>query len=98
VSPEDFADHPVSLAEARSDRTASAKDWTPRDALIAMLRSIDRGETKPEVLVIAFREGGGLIGYSVASPSFALTIGTLELAKHALVAACGPEPVVGPAS
>ena len=47
-----YADVPVSIAEARSDRTAKSNDWTPRDALISMLRQIDRKEIAPDQLVI----------------------------------------------
>jgi len=78
---ETFADHPVSLAEIKSDRSRSAKDWTPRDALIAVLRLIDRGELHPDVLVISFREkhadGETTTGYRSASPDGHTSIGVL---------------------
>lgn len=47
-----FEEAPVSLSEVRSDRTNCAGDWTPRDALVAMLRQVDRGERKPVDLII----------------------------------------------
>lgn len=49
---QDFKDHPKSFTELRSEREDDAKIWTPRDVLIAMLRRIDSGEAKPDVLVV----------------------------------------------
>jgi hypothetical protein len=54
--PETFADHPESIAEIRSDKTANGADWTPRDALISVLRQIDRGEINPSALIIAYHD------------------------------------------
>lgn len=82
---DDFSNHPVSISEARSDRSQSSRDWTPRDALIDLLRKIDRGEETPAVLVIVWREASGTVGFSAASPSIALSVGTIELAKHAMI-------------
>lgn len=36
---DDFANHPKSITEIKSDRSNSAKDWTPRDVLIDVLRA-----------------------------------------------------------
>ena len=40
---ETFKDHPLTIGEIRSDKSGNAKDWTPREALIDMLRQIDNG-------------------------------------------------------
>ena len=38
-----FKDYPPTIGEIRSDKSGNAKDWTPREALIDMLRQIDNG-------------------------------------------------------
>lgn len=50
-----FKNHPESIAERKSEKTMDAADWTPRDALISMLRRIDNGE-KVDELIICFAE------------------------------------------
>lgn len=52
---DDFADHPRSLAEVKSDRAGTACLWTPRDALISLLRDIDSGKVDPDTLIICWR-------------------------------------------
>jgi hypothetical protein len=85
-SPESFADHPESIQELRSDRTQNAADWSPRDALIAMLRKIDRGEIDSDALVVVWRqrkgEGVAESGFAVASPDVHVTLGLLVHAQH----------------
>lgn len=49
-----FKDAPVSLAEKRADKAANASLWTPRDALISLLREIDGG-LNVEMCVISYR-------------------------------------------
>lgn len=49
-----YANMPQSIAEARSDKTGRSKDWTPRDALIALLREIDAGNIVMEQVIIVF--------------------------------------------
>lgn len=48
-----FADAPVSLAAKRAEQRQDGRLWTPRDALIDMLRDIDTGKINPSVMVIA---------------------------------------------
>lgn len=68
----------------RSDKTESARDWKPRDALISVLREIDSGEIDPEVLVIAMKctdaKGKERFNYRVSSPDPFLTFGLLSYA------------------
>ena len=52
---DNFKDYPTTIGEARSDRTDSSSDWTPRDALITLLRRIDNGLVVSE-LVISYEE------------------------------------------
>lgn len=84
--PETFADWPKSVADARSDRSNRENDWSPRDALIDMLRRLDRGEIKPIGLVIAYDEepeaGRPVPNYVSAARSPLETVGLLEAAKH----------------
>jgi hypothetical protein len=56
VSEDNFADAPQTIGEIRSDKSRSARDWTPRDALISLLREIDRGEANPDTIAIFYRE------------------------------------------
>ena len=53
---ESFAGAPQTVGEIRSDKSKSARDWTPRDVLVSLLREIDRGEVVPTDLVLFFRE------------------------------------------
>jgi hypothetical protein len=54
--PENFADYPESIADRRSDLSNSCTDWSPRDALINMLRDIDSGKIKTDVICICYRK------------------------------------------
>lgn len=49
---EDFSNHPPTIGDIRSDKSGNAKDWSVRDALIATLREIDRGEINPKKIVM----------------------------------------------
>jgi hypothetical protein len=57
-----FANAPVSLGETRALKMADGRLWTPRDALVAMLRDIDEGKEDPTDIVICFREKGSKHG------------------------------------
>ncbi len=61
-----FAQAPMSLAEARAHREENAALWSPRDALISLLRDIDAGKVDPYAMVIAYgqREAGGRVSTS----------------------------------
>jgi len=52
MSDENFADAPVSITEARSTKLHDGRYWTPRDALIAVLRDIDGGKIKVKNVAI----------------------------------------------
>jgi hypothetical protein len=77
---DNFAAHPRSIGELRSDRTESSHDWTPRDALISLLREIDEG-LSVDALVISFRyrdDAGKIMARSrSASPDGHITLGML---------------------
>jgi hypothetical protein len=52
----DFADYPVSLSERRATKASDCRLWTPRDALVSMLRDIDDGKISPDALICVCRE------------------------------------------
>jgi len=62
---EDFSKAPKTIGELRAHKSQNAKDWTPRDALISVLRQIDSGEIKLDDVMIlaveAFPDGGDRI-------------------------------------
>jgi hypothetical protein len=67
--PDNFANHPESVTERRGQRAENALLWTPRDALIDLLRRIDRGESEPTGVVVCYREnvdGGKRTRFSLA--------------------------------
>lgn len=83
--PENFANHPPSITEAKADRDHDngGTIWTPRDALIATLRKIDSGEINPDALIIGYRISQTdearrwRTGYVQASPDYYVTLGIL---------------------
>ncbi len=87
--PESFANFPQSVGDVRSERTMRAKDWTPREALIDVLRLIDSGEFAPDTLIVAMSgpglSGGVRVRFRVSSPSPVSTLGTLEMVKREVV-------------
>lgn len=87
---ENYADHPKSIAEIRSDKSRSASDWTPRDALIATLRDIDSGAIDPDALVIAYRHKSApmtdSVGWRASSPKLTVTLGLLQWVMHRVLA------------
>lgn len=76
-----FADHPKSITEARASRSSDAADWTPRDALILLLREIDSGSAVVDSCVIAYRlvneDGSKTAAYINASPDGDVALGVL---------------------
>lgn len=84
MSNETFINYPQSLNEMRSRRSGNAADWTPRDALIQMLRDIDGGAIKPDALVVSFREKverGFRTNFSAACPDSGVMLALLEQTK-----------------
>lgn len=75
---ESFAEYPVSITTHKATMNRDAALWTPRDALVDMLRRIDRGEIVPRALIIAvdFEDGdGGAMTFNIASPNFLTSVG-----------------------
>jgi hypothetical protein len=74
VRDESFADHPRSLTELKAARAWDGRLWTPRDALIDLLRDIDAGKIEISDLIIAYRQTDGTHRFSGAGPGGQLTI------------------------
>lgn len=79
---DDFTKYPVTIGELKKD--SSAHSWSPRDCLVSVLRAIDSGESKPEVLVVAMlladdEPGSTTIDYRASSPNPAMTFGCLDM-------------------
>lgn len=83
-----FAEHPISIAEARSSKTDLARDWSPRDVLVALLRDIDKGDLDIDAVVVFMRpraKGGGFpfrCTYRVSSPDYYTTLGLVEAGRN----------------
>jgi hypothetical protein len=71
-----FADFPKSITEIKADKTEDGSIWTPRDALIAMLRKIDAGEIAPQTLVVCWADETNCY-FENASPSLFHGLGVL---------------------
>lgn len=87
-----YRDHPQTLTERRAKRDEDASKWTPRDALIHVLRKIDAGELHPDALVVMFREtntGEFLHSYTIASPDTTTTVGLIARITHIIHSALG---------
>lgn len=70
-----FAEAPVSVAEVRAERASDGSQWTPRDALVSLLRDIDRGKVKASDLIVCYAgrtDGGHTSTHYVAATSDAL--------------------------
>lgn len=86
---ENFADHPRSIAEIRSDKSLDASDWTPRDALIKLLRMHDSGEQVLTTLVAVYAYDDAearhdrSLGYTCATKTKIETLGLLGYAQVA---------------
>lgn len=76
---ESFAEYPISISTHKATMHRDAGLWTPRDALVDMLRRIDRGELKPRAIIIAVdfedSEGDGAMTFNISSPDFLTSVG-----------------------
>lgn len=80
----DFSNHPPSITELRANRSKDCSEWTPRDALIDLLRRIDAGEANIDAMVIAYREvtaDGLKTRFNMVAPDAATGLGLLSRAS-----------------
>jgi hypothetical protein len=86
---DDFTDHPVSISEARASKEHDSRLWTPRDALINLLRDIDSGKVAPDALVCVYRatdEDGDLCTrYLNATQDIDIAVGLLARGQSLLM-------------
>jgi len=78
---ENFAEHPISLGEVKSERNGDGAEWTPRDVLVKTLRMIDSGEISPEVLVVSYStkvEGKRTGRFWQSTPDGLLSLGLMQ--------------------
>lgn len=94
---EKFADAPTSIAAHKAAKADSARLWTPRDALIDLLKQIDNGSLDLDAIVIFSRrrriENDGHVngaGFLVSSPDYHTTIGVAETGLFNLKMECRP--------
>ena len=76
---DNFKDHPQTIGEIRSDKSDNARDWSPRDALITLLRRIDNGLDVHSV-VISYadtEEGEYRVHYLASSASRGEALGLI---------------------
>lgn len=77
-----YADHPVSLAEAKANKEHDGRLWTARDALIDLLRRIDSGDLAVGAMVVCYSEleegKHAFTRFSAAYTDFPSTLGLLN--------------------
>jgi hypothetical protein len=56
---DNFADAPQSIGELRAFKSSDATDWTPREALVYLLREIDSGRINVTDLILCYDDKGG---------------------------------------
>lgn len=84
MSDDSFKNAPVSLGERRADKSRNAGDWSPREALVALLRDIDNG-LQVDALVVCYRiadEKGRRSTYSQSVPDCLTALGLLHRGMH----------------
>lgn len=81
---ESFADYPETIGERRSYQASDGSQWSPRDALLSLLRDIDRGDVDPDALIVAYSEKEGdrlSLYFRAACPDGITAVGLIERVK-----------------
>ncbi len=91
MSEESFADVPKSFLEVRSEQLADGGLWSPRDALICVLRQLDSGEIAPGELIVVWSERAGSdktfnVSSVIACPNTLTSVGLLTVAIDDMLA------------
>jgi hypothetical protein len=83
---DNFANHPKSIGEIRAEKEGDGSLWSPRDALIELLRKIDSGEIEIDCAVLVYgkihEDKSKNVVWSVACPSPVTALGLLTRAAH----------------
>lgn len=84
-----YKDHPLSITEIKANRSENARDWSVRDALIAMLRRIDSGEiANPDACIVCIRARGDEAPrtyFANAAPDVHTSLGLLTVVEHRIM-------------
>lgn len=92
---ESFEHAPLSIGEIRSQRSWKASDWTPREALVQVLRMIDSGEIAPDAITVCWRTkigpGETVTGMRLAGPDIHTSLGLLTVAAHDIMSGSAAE-------
>lgn len=81
---ENFADTPMSLSEIRSSKLDDNTKWEARDALIDLLRQIDKGELNIDRMVICYKSDNK-VRYSAYNGSMTELIGLIQYVSGMMV-------------
>lgn len=87
IKDDTFANAPQSITELRAGKEHNGSLWTPRDALVSLLREIDNG-LEVEMMIIGYRykidtDGSGY-SYTQSTPNVLTAIGLWELTGELL--------------
>lgn len=86
---DDFSDYPKSVNELKASNADDAAKWTPREAIISVLRDIDSGKRSVHAVVIVTVElkedGNTVTNYVNAVPNLPTSLGALEIAKFKML-------------
>lgn len=84
---DEFKNVPQSITELRADKEHNGSLWTPRDAIISLLREIDNG-LKIDMVIIGYRfeNNNDTVSYqfSQSTPNMLTAIGLWELTGELL--------------
>lgn len=84
-----FADHPESVGELRSNRDCDAAKWKPRDVLVSLLRDIDSGKADIDALIVCYRQHVDEKArgrFLQSTPDGLVTLGLLSATAHQIMA------------
>ena len=88
--PESFANYPESISTIKSAKSKCMDDWSPRDAIIDVLRYIDNlpKDVTVNAAIIVFQlsnEDGEITKFTQSGPNPSTTLGMLEIAKFRML-------------
>lgn len=86
---DNYADAPMSIGELKSSRHDDCRMITERELLVEILRGIDRGEIKPDGLMIIWqtkREGNFMAKARRSNLTVLESCGIMEVVKYDILA------------
>lgn len=87
MSYDDFSNHPTQMGEHRH---GGWDGWTPREALVNLLRAMDNGDEKISAIAVVFETESGGVGNRVAGKITAHhVVGLFERVKLKLLLVTG---------